>query len=233
MIAAACLAALAACGDDKDGRAALQVIPAPASVEARQGLFRISDSTRVYASSAESLAIARYFVDLVARTRGIALELSDSSDGSGGIQLSLAAEPADSAESYALDVSDDGIEISASDAPGLFYGAITLWQLMTADAADSGPSVIPAVRIADAPRFAWRGLMLDSARHYQPPGFIKKLIDWMALHKLNVLHWHLTDDQGWRLEIRKYPLLTQVGAWRIPAGARTTAARLRRFLHPG
>ena len=90
---------------------------------------------------------------------------------------------------------------------------------MTADAADSGPSAIPAVRIADAPRFAWRGLMLDSARHYQPPGSSSSFIDWMALHKLNVLHWHLTDDQGWRLEIRKYPRLTQVGAWRVPAGA--------------
>jgi len=77
--------------------------------------------------------------------------------------------------------------------------------------------------ITDAPRFAWRGLMLDSARHYQSPAFIKRLIDVMALHKLNVLQWHLTDDQAWRLEIRKYPRLTQVGGWRAPAGAAAQA----------
>src|SRR5438876_859419 len=70
-----------------------------------------------------------------------------------------------------------------------------------------------------AARVAWRGLMLDSARHYQSPEFILKFIDWMALHKLNVFHWHLTDDQAWRLEIKKYPRLTSVGAWRVPAGA--------------
>ena len=218
-LAAASLAALAACGGGKDVRAALQVIPAPASVEIRQGRFRIADGTRIHASGTESLEIARYFVGLVARTRGIALELSESSDESGVIRLLLAPANVVSPESYELSVAADGIEIRAGDARGLFYGAVTLWQLMTADAADSGPAVIPAAHIIDAPRFAWRGLMLDSARHYQPPVFIKKLIDSMALHKLNVLHWHLTDDQGWRLEIRKYPLLTEVGAWRVPAGA--------------
>src|SRR5204863_5845892 len=82
-----------------------------------------------------------------------------------------------------------------------------------------GRASLPAIAIEDAPRFAWRGLLLDSARHYQSPEFIRRFIDAMALHKLNVLHWHLTDDQAWRLEIRKYPRLTSVGAWRVPAGA--------------
>src|SRR5438876_953130 len=77
---------------------------------------------------------------------------------------------------------------------------------------------IPALHIIDAPRFRWRGLMLDSARHFQSPEFVMRYIDWMALHKLNVLGWHLTDDQGWRLEVKKYPRLTEVGAWRVPAG---------------
>jgi hexosaminidase len=75
------------------------------------------------------------------------------------------------------------------------------------------------MHIEDGPRFAWRGLMLDVARHYMPPDFIKQMLDWMALHKLNTFHWHLTDDQGWRLEIKKYPRLTEVGAWRVPADA--------------
>jgi hexosaminidase len=135
------------------------------------------------------------------------------------VRLELDAAAAASPEGYVLEVSNDGIALRAPDARGLFYGAVTLWQLATADGENSGPASIPALRIKDAPRFAWRGLMLDSARHYQPPTFIRELIDWMALHKLNVLHWHLTDDQGWRLEIRKYPRLTEVGAWRVPAGA--------------
>jgi hexosaminidase len=114
--------------------------------------------------------------------------------------------------------------LSARDSRGLFYAAVTLWELCTA-ATESGDDMIslPAVRIADSPRFSWRGLMLDSARHYQSPEFIMNLIDWMALHKLNVLQWHLTDDQGWRLEIKKYPKLTSVGAWRVPAGAAAAA----------
>jgi hexosaminidase len=119
------------------------------------------------------------------------------------------------AEEYALDATPDSVTISASTDAGLLYGAMTAWQLATGDK----PNVIPAVTIRDQPRVAWRGLMLDSARHFQSPEFIRRLIDWMAVNKLNVLHWHLVDDQGWRLEIRKYPRLTDVSAWRVPATA--------------
>ena len=121
-------------------------------------------------------------------------------------------------EAYTLDVDSSRVVLSATDPRGLLYAAVTLWQLSTAGPPSDTISV-PGVHIVDAPRFAWRGLMLDSARHYQSPEFILQFIDWMALHKLNVLHWHLTDDQAWRLEIKKYPRLTSVGAWRVPAGA--------------
>jgi len=124
------------------------------------------------------------------------------------------------AEGYSLASSPSRIVISASDSRGLFYGAVTLWQLLSKQA---DGFVVPVVTIEDSPRFAWRGLMLDSARHYQPPEFIRKFIDVMALHKLNVLHWHLSDDQAWRLEIKKYPRLTEVGAWRVPAGPAAAA----------
>ena len=100
---------------------------------------------------------------------------------------------------------------------------MTLWQLIAGAGTANGRVIVPALAIEDAPRFAWRGLMLDSARHYQSPEFIERFIDWMALHKLNVLHWHLTDDQAWRLEIRKYPRLTSIGAWRVPAGRAAAA----------
>jgi len=124
-------------------------------------------------------------------------------------------------EAYRVEVTPHRIIVSASTATGLFYGAVTLWQLMPA-----GPKsgTIAAQTIMDEPRYAWRGLMLDSSRHFQSPAFVRSMIDWMAWHKLNVLHWHLTDDQGWRLEIKRYPKLTSVGAWRIPATVPGTAA---------
>jgi hexosaminidase len=98
----------------------------------------------------------------------------------------------------------------------LFNGGITLWQLLTAQSGPATEVRVPALHVVDYPRFAWRGLLLDSARHFQSPEFVKHFIDEMSLHKLNVLHWHLTDDQGWRIEIRKYPKLTEIGAWRAP-----------------
>jgi hexosaminidase len=118
-------------------------------------------------------------------------------------------------EGYELTAGQGGLTISASSDAGLLYGGITAWQLATGDT----PRVIPALAVRDHPRFAWRGLMIDSARHFQSPEFIHRLIDWMAVNKLNVLHWHLVDDQGWRLEIKKYPRLTDISAWRVPATA--------------
>ena len=119
-------------------------------------------------------------------------------------------------ESYTLEVGPQHIRVSARDPRGLFYGAVTLWQLLPTGKA--GQADIPALRIDDTPRFGWRGLMLDSARHFQSVNDIKRLLDAMAVHKLNTFHWHLTDDQGWRVEIRQYPKLTELGGCRIPAG---------------
>ncbi len=195
------------------------IIPAPASIETRRGTFQLGDGATIVAEDVRGLPVARYLAELLARTRGLALEVAASPAASGAVRLELEADARGSPEAYTLEVTDGGITVRASDPRGLFYGAVTLWQLATADAADAGPAKIPQLSIEDGPRFAWRGFMLDSARHYQPPAFIRQLIDWMALHKLNVLHWHLTDDQGWRLEIRRYPELTRTGAWRKPAGA--------------
>jgi hexosaminidase len=119
-------------------------------------------------------------------------------------------------EGYRIEVTPKGVSLVASTEAGFSHASASLWQLL---ARTPRGASIPAVAIEDAPRFAWRGIMLDSARHFQSPDFIRSFIDWMALHKLNVLHWHLTDDQAWRLEIRKYPRLAQVGGWRVPAGA--------------
>jgi len=119
-------------------------------------------------------------------------------------------------EAYRLEASSQRITITAGTPTGLLYGGITLWQSLPLHAGKV--TAVPAMTITDTPRFGWRGIMLDSARHFQSPEFIRHFIDWMALHKLNVLHWHLTDDQAWRIEIKKYPELTAKGAWRVPAG---------------
>jgi hexosaminidase len=121
------------------------------------------------------------------------------------------------AEAYSLQVGTEGVLIQAVEDTGLFYGLTTLWQLLTHQPGPAGE--LPLLSVLDAPEFKWRGLMLDSARHMQSPEFIKQYIDWMSLHKLNVFHWHMTDDQAWRLEIKAYPKLTSIGGYRVPAGA--------------
>ena len=200
------------CSKDAAAPDVLQIVPAPAAVERMRGDFRLEDGAHIVAADPRAEPVARYLADLLARTGGISLTVGANGDSKNGIRLSLEPATHASPEAYRLEVDGEGIAIHAADPRGLFYGAVTVWQLATANGSNHGPAILPALRIDDAPRFAWRGLMLDSARHYQPPAFIRELIDWMALHKLNVLHWHLTDDQGWRLEIRKYPRLTEVGA---------------------
>lgn len=118
-------------------------------------------------------------------------------------------------EAYRLTVARDGVVVAASTDAGLYYGAETLWQLILA----GDGKALSAISIADAPAYGWRGVMLDSARHFQPVSYIHDLIDRMAMVKLNKLHWHLTDDQGWRLPVPAYPRLTTIGAWRQDAGA--------------
>jgi hexosaminidase len=203
--------------------ASVNVIPAPARLAAGAGTFAVRERTRVLIPlDPAAAASALYFVDLVRSSHAGWLEVIASGVArvpQGAIAFRLEPSLAGAGpESYQIVVSPQRVVVSAGDRRGLFYGAVTLWQLCTANAAAPGAITLPALRIVDAPRFRWRGLMLDSARHFQSPAFIMRYIDWMALHKLNVLGWHLTDDQGWRLEIRKYPRLTGVGAWRVPAG---------------
>jgi hexosaminidase len=189
----------------------------PAEIKLGKGLFELSAATIIEAPRASRGAAdaAHYLADLWQRTNGMTLSVRASRGGAPTDSLiRFQQQPGLGPEAYRVEVAPHRITVSASTATGLFYGAVTLWQLMPA-----GPKsgAIAAQTIIDEPRYAWRGLMLDSSRHFQSPAFIRSMIDWMAWHKLNVLHWHLTDDQGWRLEIRKYPRLTSVGAWRIPA----------------
>ncbi len=124
-------------------------------------------------------------------------------------------------EGYQLRVNPEGVSIVALGTAGIFYGIQTLLNLLPADY--SAAKVLPCIEIEDWPRFSWRGTMLDVSRHFMPVEFIKKWLDLMAMHKLNIFHWHLTDDQGWRLEIKKYPKLTATGSVR----ARTLLTHIR------
>jgi len=200
------------------------VIPRPARIEVHAGHFALTPDTTIAVAGdhPEALRIARDFAARVQRVRGFAPRIGESNVDSpapaGAIAFAIdpkAALPSD--EAYVLDITPGGVHIQARAPAGLFYGAVTLWQLATADGG-RGQATIAAQRIDDAPRFPWRGLMLDSARHFQNVDEIKQLLDAMAWHKLNTFHWHLSDDQGWRIEIRKHPKLTQVGGCRIPAG---------------
>ena len=202
--------------------AAPGVIPNPASVVARPGSFMLRDEVEVLVPPDPQIErIADYFVTLLRTSHAIALKIRRRPaevPAPHAIVFRVDPQAPGVPESYQLEVSPERVVVSARELRGLFYGAVTLWQLCSMPASH-GDVAIAAVHITDAPRFRWRGLMLDSARHFQSPEFVMRYLDWMALHKLNVLGWHLTDDQGWRLEIGKYPRLTGVGAWRVPAGA--------------
>jgi hexosaminidase len=201
------------------------VIPMPAEITPGTGFFIVDSNTtlRVSRDDGGSMSAARYLAELWARTNGLKLPVNIAADPAGtedgaADSIEFRHRKGFGAEGYAVEVTPRRVTVSASSAAGLFYGAVTLWQLLPPGAAAGR---ISAQTIHDTPLYAWRGLMLDSARHFQSPAFVRSMIDWMAWHKLNVLHWHLTDDQGWRLDIRKYPRLTSVGAWRIePDGAR-------------
>ena len=187
----------------------LPLLPMPATVTSGVGSFSVVRAT-IAADDAGATAAARRLAELVARTGGPKLVLAK------GGAIRFRRDPSiKGEEAYRLRVTPAGATVSASSDTGLYYGATTLWQLIAA----SPNGRIAAVSIDDAPAFAWRGVMLDSARHFQPPAYVKQLIDRLSMEKLNVLQWHLTDDQAWRIQIDKYPRLTAIGAWRQPAGA--------------
>ncbi|MDD4971503.1 MAG: glycoside hydrolase family 20 protein [Paludibacter sp.] len=197
------------------------IIPYPQQLIPKSGSFTFNNRTKVVCSSSkpEVLRLAGQFADQIKVVTGLKLEISykTSHDTANSVifQSSVSTNP----EGYKLSVSPKTIRIQAGAANGFFYALQTLYQLMPVEI--YGKKQIPgknwsanAVLISDSPRFGYRGLHLDVCRHFFPLEFIKKYIDAMAIHKFNTFHWHLTDDQGWRIEIRKYPRLTEVGSRR-------------------
>jgi hexosaminidase len=196
----------------------MNIIPQIASHEPRAGAFVLSQNTALVAQGGAAAEGEKLAARLRAGT-GFPLPMQTSSN-SNAVVMTL--DPSLSHlgdEGYVLDVTPERIELRAPKAAGLFYAGITLLQLLPPAVFISTPQAnvnwsVPCGRIEDQPRFRWRGMHLDVARHFMPVEFVKKFIDLLALHKMNTFHWHLTEDQGWRLEIKKYPKLTEVGAWR-------------------
>ncbi len=192
-----------------------QIIPKPVKLEIMNGRFMIDSNTTIAAEkSLENEAI--YLAEILSSVANIEI-LFRPGNGNGKIVIKRDASIAND-EGYTLSVAYNKIIISGKTAKGVFYGIQSLRQLMPAGIETEKNDVtkisIPAVLIEDSPRYTYRGMHLDVARHFFPVEFIKKYIDLIAMHKMNTFHWHLTEDQGWRIEIKKYPKLTEVGAWR-------------------
>ncbi len=184
------------------------IIPAPASIESKAGVFQLERDCPIEAAPEFSGEAKLLAVWLASESTSLPRAASPSGAKRGAIRL-VRDESMRDGEGYRLDISSEGILISAKGPAGVFYGCVTLRQL-----AMENSGSIQAMLIADEPRFSWRGSMLDTSRNFFSVAFLKKYIDLLAFHKLNRFHWHLTDDQGWRIEIDRYPELTKIGSWR-------------------
>ncbi|KEG41934.1 beta-N-acetylhexosaminidase [Streptomyces griseorubens] len=194
------------------------LIPAPRSAVAGAGETRLTDASGLYAGPGTE-GVGRWLGSVLRAATGLPWrEARGPAEARDGVRLSLAADLGP--EAYRLVSGPAGVLVEGGDAAGVLHGAQTLRQLLGADAFRRAPVrrdrvwTVPHLTVEDAPRLRWRGLMLDVARHFMPKEGVLRYLDLMSAHKLNVLHLHLTDDQGWRVEIKRYPRLTETGSWR-------------------
>lgn len=193
------------------------LIPQPVKMHKSEGQFTFTQETKILLHSAnkELNEVAILGSEMLKQTTGLGIEIAainfDSPEGNILAQLNAPFDPEIGTEGYKLQVKNDGIFVNANSVNGIFYGFETLAQMLF----EKTDAQLDCVEITDYPRFSWRGMHLDVSRHFMPAEFIYKFIDYIAMHKMNVFHWHLIDDQGWRIEIKKYPKLTEVGAWRV------------------
>lgn len=207
------------------------ILPKPVHLAVGAGSpFEITRNTVLVAPS--DLEGARLLQTMLATGAGLHLPTAHRTNSHGWIRFQKAPAGTIKAEGYTLHVTHDGIAVHYADQGGSVNAVETLRQLLPPAIEASHPSgtshwTVPAVDVEDAPRFPWRGMHLDVSRHFFPAAFIKKYIDYLALMKMNVFHWHLVDDGGWRLQIDKYPKLTEVGAWRYGITTDWDQSRLR------
>ena len=199
----------------------INVIPEPVSVKSLKSSFVLTSETVIVIDSEDERVIStgQLLSESLSGLYGVSIKVSKVEENQTSTIHILESEADASlgAEGYKLTVNNNGVKLQGPPA-GLFYGIQTLLQLIPVEAAGDEKIEIPGCEIADHPRFSWRGFMLDESRHFFGSEAVKRYIDIMAMYKLNVFHWHLTDDQGWRIEIEKYPRLTEIGAWREGTG---------------
>jgi len=199
---------------------AIQLIPQPVEIQQSEGVFVLTKTSTIGFDSQESRKIAEMLSQKLNRSTGFSFK--PQQDKAGSIQFNLNKAPVAQIgkEGYTLVSSSKGVVITANKPAGLFYGMQTLLQLLPKEIESKTPITItwsvPSVKITDYPRFGWRGIMLDVSRNFFTKEEVKLYIDQIAQYKYNTFHWHLTDDNGWRIEIKSLPRLTEVGAWRVP-----------------
>lgn len=201
----------------------LTLIPLPQKIQRSEGVCQLTPRMKIYTDWG-SRKTGRFLAASLRKSTGYSFSVHwrffTGSPVKNGILLTTkAANAGHGAESYKLAVTTNAIVIRAPTQAGLFYGTRTLLQLLPPEIFSTNLVTgvnweVPCVQIEDWPRFKWRGLMLDVSRHFYTKSDVEHILDLMALYKLNTFHWHLTDDQGWRIQIKKYPRLTQIGAWR-------------------
>jgi len=205
----------------------ISIIPWPAEMTITNSSFLLNRKTSVALTedNKELARIAVYFVDLIHTASGYRPDIITHQEGGNNtIVFRLNKELNDlGKEGYRLSINDKQVVLDAFNPAGIFYGVQTMCQLLppgiySKNKLEENDLRLPGVDITDKPRFSWRGYMLDASRHFQSVEFVKKCIDLLAMHKMNIFHWHLTDGQGWRIEIKKYPELTEIGAWRKQPG---------------
>ena len=221
--AGAILGFMASCdsapGEMKAYNQGINIIPTPVSLTQGNGFFKLNKSTKIYASTPEAKTVAEFFAAKMNTATGFQIATTDK-QASDAISLVIDANIDVNDEGYTMDVTTDGVNIKAKTPQGLFYGMQSFLQLLPAEIESASKIngiawTAPAVSIKDEPRFGYRGIMLDPCRHFIPVENIKKQLDVLSLFKINRMHWHLTDDQGWRIEIKKYPKLTEISSKRI------------------
>ncbi|MEY3874557.1 MAG: hypothetical protein RL363_1278, partial [Bacteroidota bacterium] len=190
------------------------IIPKPVSLTEQAGFFTIDNNTSIqYNATQKNIASAvDFFVNAINGISGYKLKVNSPSKNN--IQLVLDKKLIPQEEGYQLSINAQGIKITANSYGGIFYAMQSVLQLLP-QTRTNAKLIAPYMQATDYPRFKWRGMHMDESRHFFGPEVVKQYIDLMAMYKLNTFHWHLVDDQGWRIEIKKYPALTEVGAWRV------------------
>ena len=198
----------------------INIIPKPVSLKLNDGSFEFTNKTKIVISQESQKNAVAKLLQKFNSAAAWELKIINASDSPESNIVELTVNDSLDRDAYTLVITDNKVKIEASEYGGFLYGIQSLIQLLPVEIESKSVQnnidwIVPNVEIQDQPRFVWRGLMLDISRHFFDKEYIQQVIDGLAMHKMNVLHLHLVDDQGWRIEIKKYPKLTDIGAWRV------------------